>query len=85
MAGSALVGEFGAAGLALRETVSFAQPVAAGLREFHARLVSQPQSKFRVLSEAEFAEGLDRLAADAEAQVGDEPVFERCDVMVLSR
>ncbi len=91
VSGSALLGEFEAEGFTVRDTVSFAQPVAASLREYRARLASQPQSKFAHLSEAEFAAGLARMAEDAKAQVqvqaqaGDVPVLERYDVMVVAR
>ncbi|MFG3510541.1 class I SAM-dependent methyltransferase [Streptomyces sp. NPDC047821] len=63
-----VVGAFTAAGLTLRTVTSFARPVTSGLREYHARMVSRPQSKFLRLTDAEFAAGLRRLAADARAE-----------------
>ncbi|MFJ8692474.1 class I SAM-dependent methyltransferase [Streptomyces roseolilacinus] len=49
--------DFASAGFAVREVRSFARPVAAGLREYHARMASRPQSKFTRLAPAEFREG----------------------------
>ncbi|PZT77945.1 class I SAM-dependent methyltransferase [Streptomyces sp. AC1-42W] len=84
-----VVGDFVAAGLTLDEVTSFAQPVAANLAEYHARLVSRPQSKFTHLTDEEFHRGLVRLKAEAEAQseaLGEpRPVLERYDVAVFTR
>ncbi|MGW7363129.1 methyltransferase domain-containing protein [Streptomyces sp. NPDC054841] len=81
-----VLADFAEAGLAVRELTSFAQPVTRSLREYHARMVSRPQSKFTHLTPAEFHEGLRRLEFDAEAEplTRPVPVTERYDVAVLS-
>ncbi|GAA2094243.1 hypothetical protein GCM10009801_62080 [Streptomyces albiaxialis] len=81
-----VVTDFVSAGFTLEEITSFAQPVAADLAEYHARLVSRPQSKFTHLTDEEFRGGLARLetAARDEKDV-PRPVLERYDVAVLSR
>ncbi|MEW1861454.1 class I SAM-dependent methyltransferase [Streptomyces sp. NPDC088194] len=60
--------DFAAHGFEVVRISSHAEPVAAGLRAYHQRLVTRPQSKFTHLTEAEFATGLARLAADAKAE-----------------
>ncbi|MFF0483021.1 class I SAM-dependent methyltransferase [Streptomyces sp. NPDC004435] len=82
-----VVGDFVSAGLTLDEVTSFAQPVAASLAEYHARLVSRPQSKFTYLTDEEFHRGLVRLEAAARSEALGEPrpVLERYDVVVFSR
>lgn len=81
-----VVADFLAAGFALEEVTSFAQPVTASLREYHARLVTRPQSKFTHLTAEEFDEGLARLAAAVRNEPLDRalPVEERYDVAVFS-
>ncbi|MFF8713122.1 class I SAM-dependent methyltransferase [Streptomyces sp. NPDC015184] len=78
--------DFAAAGFAVRTVISFARPVTAGLRDYHARMTSRPQSKFTRLTAEEFEDGLRRLAADArdEPATRPVPVTERYDVAVLS-
>lgn len=82
-----VVADFVAGGFALVETGSFAQPVTAGLAEYHDRLVERPQSKFAHLTPEQFHEGLERLAAAARDEGTDQPrpVLERYDVAVFSR
>ncbi|WP_318212185.1 class I SAM-dependent methyltransferase [Streptomyces sp. SJL17-1] len=82
-----VVADFVSAGLTLEEVTSFAQPVAANLMEYHARLVGRPQSKFTHLTDEEFRRGLVRLetAAGNEALDTPRPVLERYDVAVFSR
>ncbi|MEU8541315.1 hypothetical protein AB0C52_15220 [Streptomyces sp. NPDC048717] len=62
-------------------------PVTRGLRDFHERMTIRPQSKFTRLTEAEYAAGPRRLAADARAEPQDRPspVVERYDVLVPTR
>ncbi|MEV6394903.1 class I SAM-dependent methyltransferase [Streptomyces sp. NPDC051907] len=81
------VADFVSAGLALDEVTSFAQPVAASLAEYHAKLVGRPQSKFTHLTDEEFHQGLARLEAAAWSEASDNPrpVLERYDVAVFSR
>ncbi|MFJ5608362.1 class I SAM-dependent methyltransferase [Streptomyces sp. NPDC093221] len=78
--------EFTAAGFDLREIRSFVQPVTRSLRDYHARMTTQPQSKFALLTPTQFASGLDRLAAAADREPYDEPapVDERYDVAVFT-
>ncbi|WP_415952714.1 hypothetical protein [Streptomyces sp. KLOTTS4A1] len=80
-----MVADFMSAGFTLDET--FAQPVAASLAEYHARLVSRPQSKFTHLTYGEFHRGVVRLETAARSEALDEPlpVLERYDVAVFSR
>lgn len=61
--------------------------MAVSLREYGERMGSRPQSKFAHLAREEFAEGLDRLAADAAAESAQapRPVEEGYDVAVLRR
>lgn len=84
-----VVGDFVCAGFALDEVVSFAQPVAADLAEYRARLTGRPQSKFTHLTDEEFDRGLARLTADARDETSSggprQPVLERYDVAVFSR
>jgi ubiquinone/menaquinone biosynthesis C-methylase UbiE len=82
-----VIADFVSAGLTLDEVTSFAQPVAANLAEYHARLVSRPQSKFTHLTDEEFHRGLARLQAAARTEAMDKPrpVLERYDVAVFSR
>ncbi|MEU7023947.1 methyltransferase domain-containing protein [Streptomyces sp. NPDC046203] len=54
---SEIVADFTAAGLVLRTVTSFARPVTRGLRDFHERMTTRPQSKFARLTEAEYAVG----------------------------
>ncbi|MFF7250735.1 class I SAM-dependent methyltransferase [Embleya sp. NPDC055664] len=77
--------EFAAAGFAFRGTTSFAQPVTRNLRDYHARMATQPQSKFAHLTTEQFHEGLERLARAAESEPLDQPlsVTERYDVAVF--
>ncbi|MER6999393.1 class I SAM-dependent methyltransferase [Streptomyces sp. NPDC000410] len=81
-----VLADFAAAGFAVREVTSFAQPVTSSLRAYHARMLSRPQSKFTHLTQAEFEAGLRRLQADAAAEpLGSPvPVVERYDVAVLT-
>ncbi|WP_240138048.1 hypothetical protein [Streptomyces sp. MUM 178J] len=80
-----VVTDFAAAGFAVREITSFAQPVTTSVREYHARMIDQPQSKFTYLTSEQFKEGLQRLAAAAHAEppAHPAPVMERYDVAVL--
>ncbi|MFD0144684.1 MULTISPECIES: class I SAM-dependent methyltransferase [unclassified Streptomyces] len=82
-----VVADFTAAGFALEEVTSFAQPVTASLRAYHARLATAPQSKFTHLTPEEFREGLAHLerAAGEEERDAPSPVLERYDVAVFSR
>lgn len=82
-----VVADFVSAGFTLDEVNSFAQPIAANLAEYHARLVSRPQSKFTHLTDEEFHRGLVCLedAARSEALDRPRPVVERYDVAVFSR
>ncbi|MFI0714322.1 class I SAM-dependent methyltransferase [Streptomyces inhibens] len=81
-----VIADFVAAGFALQEVTSFAQPVTPSLREYHARIVSRPQSKFTCLTTEQFHEGLQRLAVQARSEPLDQPVpvVERYDVAVFS-
>ncbi|MGQ4464670.1 class I SAM-dependent methyltransferase [Streptomyces violaceoruber] len=82
-----VVADFVSAGFTLDEVISFAQPVAANLAEYHARLASRPQSKFTRLTEDEFHRGLVRLEAAARNETlgKPRPILERYDVAVFSR
>jgi ubiquinone/menaquinone biosynthesis C-methylase UbiE len=82
-----VIDDFVAAGFALESVTSFTQPVTASLRDFRARLVTRPQSKFNYLSAEQFQEGLSRLAAAARSEPLDNatPVYERYDVAVFAR
>ncbi|MET9956871.1 class I SAM-dependent methyltransferase [Streptomyces sp. NPDC006339] len=82
-----VVADFTAAGFAVAELTSFAQPVAASLADYRARLATRPQSKFTHLTAAEFRDGLARMeaAARAEGREGPRPVLERYDVAVFRR
>ncbi|MGW1187680.1 class I SAM-dependent methyltransferase [Streptomyces sp. NPDC002559] len=84
--GAEVLDDFAAAGFAVRTVTSFARPVTTGLRDYHARMTSRPQSKFTRLTAEEFGDGLRRLAADArnEPVTRPVPVTERYDVAVLS-
>jgi ubiquinone/menaquinone biosynthesis C-methylase UbiE len=81
-----VIADFTAAGFTVTQLTSFAQPVTASLREYHARLATRPQSKFTYLTEAEFREGLQQLERDALAESPSRPapVNERYDVLVLT-
>ncbi|MFC1438896.1 class I SAM-dependent methyltransferase [Streptacidiphilus sp. N1-10] len=81
-----VLSDFTACGFSVREEASFAQPVTSGLREYHARMATMPQSKFTHLTAAEFQSGLRRLEADAAAEpvTRPRPVVERYDVVVLA-
>ena len=87
-----VIADFAAAGLGVLADTEASLPVAADLREYHARLVSRPQSKPAALSDDEFEAGPARLAADAAAQsaagapiAGGGAVVERYGVLVLGR
>ncbi|MGG7569160.1 class I SAM-dependent methyltransferase [Streptomyces sirii] len=82
-----LQADFATAGFAVQEVASFAQPVTASLREYHARLATRPQSKFASITPEQFHEGLQRLAIAAQAEPVElpVPVAERYDVAVFSR
>lgn len=81
-----VVADFLAAGFALEEVTSLAQPVTDGLAAYHARLTTRPQSKFTHLTPEEFRQGLAALesAAREEAADGPRPVLERYDVAVFT-
>lgn len=81
-----VIADFTAAGFTVTQLTSFAQPVTASQREYHARLATGPQSKFTYLTEAEFREGLQRLEHEtlAEPPSHPAPVNERYDVLVLT-
>ena len=81
-----VLADFTACGFSVLDRTSFAQPVTAGLREYHARMVTRPQSKFVHLTDTEFRSGLQRLEADTAAEPLTQPcpVFERYDVVVLT-
>lgn len=83
---SEVIADFSAADFTVTQLTSFAQPVTASLREYHARLATRPQSKFTYLTEAEFREGLQQLERDALAEPPSRPapVNERYDVLVLT-
>ncbi|MGK4585523.1 class I SAM-dependent methyltransferase [Kitasatospora sp. HPMI-4] len=78
--------DFSAAGFAVREVRSFAQPVTPSLGAFHERMATRPQSKFAFLTPEEFETGLRRLRSDAESEPATAPwpVHERYDVAVLT-
>jgi SAM-dependent methyltransferase len=82
-----LLADFATAGFAVQEVASFAQPVTTSLRDYHARLADRPQSKFASITPEQFHEGLQRLAAAAQAEPVERPVpvIERYDVAVFSR
>lgn len=82
-----ILAAFTTAGFVVRQVTTFAQPVVASLREYHARMATRPQSKFTRLTGSEFQEGLQRLHADAntEPPTRPTPVAERYDVAVLAR
>lgn len=82
VSGTELLGEFEAEEFEVRDTLSFAQPVAESLREYRERLAARPQSKFEALTEAQFADGLARMTR---AGGPGGPVLERYDVMVATR
>ncbi|MFD7612396.1 hypothetical protein [Streptomyces sp. NPDC059828] len=81
------VADFVSAGFTWDEVTSFAQPVAASLADYHARLIGRPQSKFTYLTDEEVHQGLVRLEAEARSEALDKPrpVLERYDVAVFSR
>ncbi|MER5971730.1 class I SAM-dependent methyltransferase [Streptomyces sp. NPDC002055] len=83
---SEVLGDFAAAGFTVRTVTSFARPVTASLRDYHARMTSKPQSKFTRLTAAEFRDGLRLLQADAHDEPTKDPVpvAERYDIAVLS-
>ncbi|MEI5098345.1 methyltransferase domain-containing protein [Streptomyces sp. PmtG] len=82
-----VVADFVSAGFTLNEVTSLAQPVAATLEQYRARLVGRPQSKFTHLTDEEFHRGLVRMEAAARSQASGKPrpVLERYDVAVFSR
>ncbi|MFI1380654.1 class I SAM-dependent methyltransferase [Embleya sp. NPDC020886] len=82
-----IVADFAACGFTVREITSFEQPVTASLREFHTRMTTRPQSKFTCLTDADYDEGLRRLALDAaaESETTPRPVRERYDIAVFAR
>ncbi|MBB5939735.1 class I SAM-dependent methyltransferase [Streptomyces zagrosensis] len=84
---SEVLDDFAAAGFTVRTVTSFARPVTASLRDYHARMTSQPQSKFTQLTAGEFQDGLRRLEIDAQDESLTRPVavVERHDVAALSR
>lgn len=81
-----VVADFAAAGFVLESVTSFAQPVTRSLRDYHARLVARPQSKFTCLSDEQFREGLSRLAAAARSEPQEKTLLveERYDVVVFA-
>ena len=79
-----VLADFTACGFSVLGDTSFAQPVTTGLREYHARMATKPQSKFTHLTDAEFQSGLRRLEADAEPVTRPRPVQERYDVVALT-
>ncbi|MEW5656235.1 class I SAM-dependent methyltransferase [Streptomyces cinereoruber] len=81
-----VVADFVSAGFALEKVTSFAQPVAANLEQYWARLVVRPQSKFTRLTDEEFHRGLTRMEATARNKTSVKPraVLERYDVAVFS-
>ncbi|MFB7663234.1 methyltransferase domain-containing protein [Kitasatospora sp. NPDC056138] len=81
-----VLADFTRAGFAVREVTSFAQPVTPGLRAYHERMSTRPQSKFGCLTTEEFENGLRRLAGDAasEPAAAPWPVPERYDLAVLA-
>lgn len=81
-----VLADFTAAGFAVRQVTSFAQPVVASLRDYHARMATRPQSKFTQLTSNEFQEGLRLLHTDADREppTRPTPVPERYDVAVLT-
>lgn len=81
-----VLADFTACGFSVLEVTSFAQPVTTGLREYHARMATMPQSKFTHLTDVEFQSGLRRLEADAAAEPVTRPcpVQERYDVVALA-
>ena len=82
-----VLADFTAAGFDVREIATFAQPVVASLREYHARMTTRPQSTFTQLNDRQFQEGLRRLRADAdtESPTRPTPAAERYDLAVLAR
>ncbi|MGF1425544.1 methyltransferase domain-containing protein [Kitasatospora sp. LaBMicrA B282] len=80
-----ILADFRPAGFRVHRVHSFAQPVAADLRQWRERVAGRAQSKFLALSEAEFAAGLARVDAEVAGARGSEPVLERYDVIVLER
>ena len=81
-----VLADFTACGFSVLADTSFAQPVTADLREYHARMATMPQSKFTHLTDSEFRAGLRRLETDAAAEplARPRPVFERYDVLALT-
>jgi len=81
-----VLADFTAARFTVRQVTSFAQPVAASLRDYHTRMATRPQSKFTQLTSAQFQQGLRLLETDAAAEVSTQPtaVTERYDVAVLT-
>jgi ubiquinone/menaquinone biosynthesis C-methylase UbiE len=82
----AVIADFTAAGFTVTRLTSFAQPVTSGLREYHVRMATRPQSKLTYLTDAEFRHGLQHLEHDALAEPPSRPapVNERYDVLVLT-
>lgn len=81
-----VLADFTGSGFSVLEVASFAQPVTASLREYHARMRTRPQSKFMHLTGAEFEAGLRELEADAVAGplAQPRPVLERYDIVALT-
>lgn len=82
-----VVAAFLSAGFAVEEVTSFAQPATESLAEYHARLITRPQSKLTHLTTEEFRRGLARVEAAAREEALGEPrpVLERDDAAVFSR
>ncbi|GAA1976496.1 class I SAM-dependent methyltransferase [Kitasatospora viridis] len=80
-----LLADFAGAGFVPDGWESFAQPIAGSLAELRERYALRAESKLAALGEAEFAAGLERLAAAAEGEGEGRPVLERYDVLVLRR
>lgn len=81
------VADFVSAGFTPGEVTSFAQPVAADLVVYHARLVGRPKSKFtRLTPRSSTVASSDRRRRRGQPRCrGARPVLERYDVAVFSR
>lgn len=67
-----LLADFGAAGFAVHQVRSYAQPVAADLRSWREQVAGRAQSKFLALSGEQFAAGLARLDEELREELGEE-------------
>jgi SAM-dependent methyltransferase len=74
---------FGSAGFVEEFTTKVAQVTAASLRELHGRVSTRADSTLAALDDDTFAEGLEALERDADADIPPTPVVDHLDFTVL--